>query len=293
MFRNASKLALLALLTIGSAACSQKVSEVEQVEPVSAETVNLLDYPFETVLKCLPEQNALIAAHRGTSRAWDIPENSMGALNRIMDHGTLIAEIDIAGLKSGEQILFHDGVWDRKSTGKGPVASTTWDEAEKILLKSFAGTLSAERPALLSDALDVAKDKIFLEIDFKSSAKTDEVLKLIRQRDMADQVVLIAYTNERAQELYALAPEMLISAPGDAKGEGLNPDKTLLWMGRNISTDLEATPSLGYIGLLGKDDNKVVKAGPSVFLVSDWPTDHDSVIGELDTNTMVACLKAG
>jgi glycerophosphoryl diester phosphodiesterase len=293
MFQSTAKLTLITLFSVGLLGCSGQSNSTEtsvSESPAPPISLDLLKYPLGSVLKCLPTENALVAAHRGTSRAWDIPENSLEALDRIINHGTLIAEIDVAGLKSGEQILFHDGVWDRKSTGKGPVASSTWDQAEKILLKSFAGTLSSERPPLLTDVLDSAKDKIFLEIDFKSSAKTDIVLKQIRERDMSDQVVLIAYTSQRAKELYNLAPEMIISAPGNDRGRDLNPNKTLLWMGRDISTDLDPTETLGYIGLLGKDDNKSTKASPSVFLVSDWPTDHSAIIGDLDNTKMKSCL---
>ncbi|RKQ69439.1 glycerophosphoryl diester phosphodiesterase family protein [Litorimonas taeanensis] len=296
MLRTLTHLALGSFTALALIACQNQAAEQKNeaqtntVTPVSEAPLNLLKYDLIDVLSCLPNNNTLIAAHRGTSRAWDIPENSLQGLNLLIEAGTLIAEIDVAGLKSGEQILYHDGVWDRKSTGKGPLASTTWDTAETYLLKSYAGTLSSERPPLLSTVLDLAKDKIFLEVDFKSSAKTDDVLRLIRERDMAGQVVLIAYTQERAKELQALAPEMLISAPGEDKGQGLNPKTTLLWMGRNITSQMGKTDMAGYIGLVSKEDNISEKAAQSVFLVSDWPTDYPAIIGEYDQQAYATCL---
>lgn len=291
MLRTFTRQGLALALLLGLASCHAGAPQPKEATEPSPQEFNLLKHNFSDVLTCLPKENTLITAHRGTSRAWDIPENSVEALTRLIDAGTLIAEIDVAGLKSGEQILYHDGVWDRKSTGKGPVASTTWQEAKTFLLKSYAGTLSAERPPLFSTILDIAKNEIFLEIDFKSSAKTEEVLKLIRERDMAGQVVLIAYTSERAKALKTLAPEMLISAPGEDKGRGLNPSKTLLWMGRNLSPNMEPTDTVGYIGLVSKDDNLSEKSSASVFLVSDWPTDHSAILGELDKNAMTHCLE--
>jgi glycerophosphoryl diester phosphodiesterase len=286
LFAGASALILMA--------CQGAVETDTTTTPSQASTSakTLFDYSFENVLSCVPEDSAMIAAHRGVSRAWDIPENSLEGLERLIDAGTLIAELDIAGLITGEQILFHDGVWERKSTGTGPVASTTLEQRDQILLKSFAGTLSAERPPFLEDALKLSKGKLFLEIDFKSSAKTDEVLRLIRDYDMADQVVLIAYTQERAQELHALAPEMLISAPGEDKGEGLAPEKTLLWMGRGVDEATEPTNTAGYIGLVSRDDNLEAKAKNAVFLVSDWSTDLPPIVGGADIDDVMACLNA-
>ncbi len=298
MFSKRLSLLLATSLTaLIAVACQPKavVSDVLEapVVEIASETKavpNLFDYSFADVLACVPKDNAIIAAHRGVSRAWDIPENSLEGLRRLIDEGTLIAEIDVAGLKSGEQILFHDGVWERKSTGTGPVASSTLEDVEKILLKSFSGTLSSERPPFLEDALKASKGKIFLEIDFKSSAKTDDVLRMIRDNDMADQVVLIAYTSERAKELHALAPEMLISAPGEDKGEGLTPEKTLLWMGRNIDQATEPTQALGYIGLVSREDDVKAKAANAVFLVSDWSTDLPAIVGEGGKDVLYNCL---
>jgi len=295
MFYSRTVLTLLSASALTFSACTPPVTDSESTIKTSEaqQPLNLINYPLQKVLTCLPEEDALVAAHRGTSRDWDIPENGLESLGRLIKMGTLMAEIDVVGLKSGEQVLFHDGVWDKKSTGTGPVASSTYTDVEKMLLKSFAGTLSAERPPLLSDALKLTKGKMFLEVDFKSSAKTDKVLEMIRANDMADQVVLIAYTQERAEELHALAPEMIISAPGDQKGRNLTPEKTLLWMGRNVDQAGDPTNTLGYIGLIGRDDDPTVKAGPALFVVSDYPTELPQIIGDGDKSKMSACLEKG
>lgn len=295
LFRN-TFLGFASAAALFAAACAPQTDTPENeststVKDQNPAVFSPLNYALSDVLSCLPKEQAIIAAHRGTSRAWDIPENSLGALKRLINEGTLIAELDVAGLKSGEQILYHDGTWDRKSTGTGPVASSTYADVEKILLESFAGTLSSERPPLLSDVLELSKDKIFLEVDFKSSAKTDIVLRLIREYGMEEQVVLIAYTQERAEELHALAPEMLISAPGEAKGRNLTPAKTLLWMGRDVDKVTAPTNTLGYIGLISRDDAPAIKAKPAVFLVSDYPNELPQIVGTGDGALFEACLK--
>ena len=153
-----------------------------------------------------------MAAHRGVSEDWDLPENSASGLQRLIDENYLVAEIDVASTKDGTLFLFHDGVWEDTSTGKGPVSASTSQDLDKILLKSRQGTLASERPLRFGDALDIAKDQLYLEIDFKSSAPKDEVIEIIKEKGMGDQVILIAYTTEQAKELQALAPNMVLSA---------------------------------------------------------------------------------
>jgi len=192
--------------------------------------------PLKKVLACLPDSAAIIAAHRGTDERWkDTAENSIGGLNALIKNGTLMAEIDVAGLKDGTLITFHDGVWDETSTGKGPIASTRKDGLENILLKSRAGKLTAERPPLFSDMLNAAKGKMYIEVDFKSSADYRAVINAIHDADMADQVLLISYSARQSAQLERLAPEMLRSNPPDAAKKG-----HAVWMGYGVANGNKA-----------------------------------------------------
>jgi len=148
--------------------------------------------PIRKAMDCLPQDAAMIAAHRATDKRWkDVAENSLTSLKKLIDHGTL----DVAGLKDDTLISFHDGVWDEISTGKGPIASSTKSDLDNILLKSRAGKLTTDR-----DMLSTAKGKLYLEVDFKSSADPADVIAAIRDADMADQVLLIAYNPKQAAQ---------------------------------------------------------------------------------------------
>lgn len=254
--------------------------------------------PIRTLLSCLPEETAIMAAHRGTDKNWtDHTENAVGPLKKLIAHGSLMAEIDLAGLKDGTLITFHDGVWDMMSTVTGPIAASSKDDLEKILLKSRAGELTADRPPLFEDMLKTAKGKMYLEIDFKSSANRAAVIDAIRAADMADQVVLIAYTPEAAAELESLAPEMLRSNPDSAPKAG-----HAVWLGYNVANGATAKTlkSKGNfpIGRIGDPKRQppleeLVKA--SNILVTDHAEDHPGIIGLTDKNrpAFEACLKAG
>ena len=88
------------------------------------------ELPLRQHFACLPREGAIVAAHRGTSKKADLPENSQSSLHAVINHGILVAEIDVVGLKDGTHVLFHDGVWEEKTTGKGEVAATDWDTAQ-------------------------------------------------------------------------------------------------------------------------------------------------------------------
>ena len=266
---------------IAVSACSQKTGETGLELSVAPLTVKGEIASIKTAIACLPKQAALIAAHRGVSEGWDLPENSASGLQRLIDENYLVAEIDVASTKDGTLFLYHDGVWDDTSTGKGPVSASTTEDLDKILLKSRQGTLASERPLLFDEALSMAKNKLYLEIDFKSSAPEAKVIKAIKARNMGDQVILISYTSEQAAELQALAPNMVLSAPGEDNGRGLKAENTLLWMGRKISTVTEPTNTLGFIGMIDHE-NETSEAGPlrqGKLLVTDFPSEFPPILG--------------
>jgi len=180
--------------------------------------------PHPSILElfaCKPDGVALVTAHRGTHESSKYPENTVEGLRALHAEGVLIAEIDVARLKDGTQFVFYDEVWDRRSTGTGSITNTTWEQSQEIFLKDTNGEITSYRPNSFADILSFAKDKIYLEIDFKPSVDEAKVLNTIRNAGMADQVILISHNHEQALRLYKLAPQMAlalgISTPGDIK----------------------------------------------------------------------------
>ena len=193
--------ALLALALIAN--CK---APVPQNNIGAASDEPLTSYPLKQHFKCLPDSAAILAAHRGTSKGKGLAENGKAGLEVLIDKGVMIAEIDVAKTKDGTHFLFHDGVWDDKSTGQGPVASSTWSKAQSYLLEDTEGRLTSETPISFENYLKLAKDKIYLEVDFKSSAKYEDVISLIRKHDMADKVILISvsYTHLTLPTIYSV-----------------------------------------------------------------------------------------
>jgi len=231
---------LSTVLLVSGCKANQTTTPATESKNETATVNSKTDFPsIRKQLQCLPKSAAFVAAHRGTSKKANLAENSGSSLKKLINKGILFAEIDVAGLSDGTHILFHDGVWDEKSTGKGAVSSTSWSEAQKFLLKQTDGDFSGDRPIKLADVLAMAKDRMYLEIDFKSSAKYEKVIKLIREQDMADQVILISYSKGQARKLARLAPEMYLSVSASSIAEiaqleksGVTKSNMAVWMGK-------------------------------------------------------------
>ncbi len=273
----------VATLALSIAACKagdSTSSERHAVNTDSISTTGPASISLRKQFACLPKEAAFTAAHRGTSKKSGLAENSAGSLKTLIEHGVLIAEVDVAGLKDGTLVLFHDGVWDEKSTGKGPVASSNWDQVQNFLLLDTEGDFSSDRPVKLSDALSLAKNTLYLEIDFKSSARYEDVIGAVRDAGMSDHVLLIAYNDGQAKKLASLAPEMMLSVGAKSMEDikhleqaGVKRENMAVWMGRGPydAAFIAALDEAGIEVLAWPNrDAEKSTTGPATLMVTDY-----------------------
>ena len=233
---------------------SDMVKVDEKARNITPNTDNILPHPSVlTLFACKPAELAFVAAHRATHSGSIYPENALISLQALVEKGVPFAELDVARLKDGTQITFHDGTWERRTVGPKniltlPLAVTNWEQSQKLLLKDTNGTTTASRPSSFADVLAYAKDKIYLEIDFKSTVSEAKVIESIRAADMLDQVILISYTAEQAVRLHKLAPDAALSVgifkPADIKAMeslGIPASVMTAWTGSEPITDALAS----------------------------------------------------
>jgi glycerophosphoryl diester phosphodiesterase len=186
-------------------------------------------------------------------------------------------------------IAFHDGVWDESSTGRGPVAASQKTDLEKILLRTRDGKISSERPALLTDILALTKDKIYLEVDFKSSANEAAVIEAIRNYGAADHVILISYSKTQAMRLSRLAPDMMLSVPPSVKMK-----KQAVWHGSKIAqANIPLSQyAIGKIGPVQYEKQAAAKRQTANILVTDYANQYRPITGLTRKNKTAyqACL---
>ena len=225
----------LAMILVASG-CKPAEKPIATDGPLSTQATDVSFPSLEDAMTCLSSGNPIIALHRGRDKGKDQAENALQVLKSAYDDGFIMAEIDVAQTKDGTLFLFHDGVWEDKTTGRGVVAASTTDYLDKLILKTPRGKLTPYRPSHLDDVLKWSKDKLYLEIDFKSSANERDVIDIIKAANMGDQVVLISYNNKQAQRLALMAPNMMIST-SNPQAHRKNPQ--LAWLGTDNISDRE------------------------------------------------------
>jgi len=252
--------------------------------------------PIRTLMECLPPEAALVAAHRATAMGLGEPENSISALEKLIAHGTLMAEIDIAAIRDGTPIIFHDGVWDDHASSTGPVVATSPEVFARLRLKDTKGSVGGEPVPTLAAMLDAAKDRIYLEIDFKTSADMETAINMIRARNMVDHVVLIATDENEAEALASYAGEFLMSLPRARKRIVANA-KQGVWIGGGWRNgDEKRIKGRHYVigAQWKKNPAQLAKAALALdILVTDQALRYEPVAGLKTTGAFRACLKAG
>ena len=253
-------------------ACQSETASPQNEPQASGNWPHLMDR-----LNCLPEEGVLVAAHRGTSRKQGLAENAIESLEALYAGGVRVAEIDVAKLRSGEHVLFHDGVWEDKSTGQGAVAQSRWRDVQNYLLRDTDGGLSTARPSLLGNALQYAKGRLHLEIDFKSSADYGEVIQIIRANNMSNDVVLIAYSAGQAKALARQAPDMLVSVSVKNRSDiqtleksGVKKSQMMGWIGKSEDRSLQKFLQQQNIPVLAQESGRRAPFNEADIFVTDY-----------------------
>lgn len=134
-------------------------------------------------------KNVLVVCHRGDWR--NFPENSIPAIESVIEMGADVVELDIQLTKDSVLVLMHDGTIDRCTTGKGRVADLTYEELQKFYMKTAHGTrcsLDLKVPTL-REALEVCKDRIVINID-KGYNHYGLVLALAEEMGVTEQILI-------------------------------------------------------------------------------------------------------
>jgi glycerophosphoryl diester phosphodiesterase len=152
-----------------------------------------------------------------------------------------IMEVDVGQSTDGVHFLLHDDRLDRTTTGTGAAAAQSWATLSQLRLKDNWGWVTPYAIPTLAEALAWAKGRTVMQIDFKRSADLGKVVAEIRRADMADSVILIAYSVEQAAALHRAAPEVLLSVSvgdvGDVaalKAEGIPDNRMVAFTGTRL-----------------------------------------------------------
>jgi glycerophosphoryl diester phosphodiesterase len=111
----------------------------------------------------------VIIAHRGFKLKY--PENTLAAFKASIDAGAKMMEFDVTFSKDREVMVIHDDTLDRTTNGKGLVRQYSLFELKRLDAGSwFDRCFQGEKIPTLDEVLDLAGNRIFLNIEIKKSA---------------------------------------------------------------------------------------------------------------------------
>ncbi len=224
---------------------------------------------LSAMLDCLEANGkTLISAHRGGPSA-GLPENAIETMDAILAGVPAIMEVDVAQSTDGVLYLMHDRAIDRTTTGTGRTTDLAWDAIKDLNLVDEAGWITRYKVPTFEAALDWAKGRTVLQVDFKRTASFEDTIRLINAKGMGDQVILIAYSQGQAIKLHELAPDMLISysidTPGDLEtivAAGVSADRVVAFTGTqmprpDLYAALDGEDVEVIFGTLGRPDRSI------------------------------------
>ena len=128
-----------------------------------------------------------VVTHRGDWKQF--PENSLDAINSIIQMGGDVVEIDVQRTKDGQLILMHDERLDRTTNGKGLIAETTFADIQKLFLKDHNGNVTQHKVPTLKEVLLMSKGRIMLNLD-KADRFFEQVVALLQETGTTDIAIL-------------------------------------------------------------------------------------------------------
>ncbi len=138
-------------------------------------------------LKDSKSNQVIVVAHRGDWR--NAPENSLLAIQKCIDMGVDMVEIDVQRTKDGHLVLMHDKTINRTSNGKGRVEKYTLSQLKNYFLRDAEGGLTHEKIPTLEEALLLAENKILVNLD-KSYRYFEDCYAVIEKTHTTNQVLM-------------------------------------------------------------------------------------------------------
>lgn len=153
-----------------------------------------------------------VSAHRGGRCFHGLPENSLSLFRYVTSAIPAFIECDIQMSADSVLFLLHDDSLQRTTTGIGLARSYTWGELQEFTLVDDYKSITDEKIPSLESILRWAKGNAILMLDIKEDVPIELLVQLIREYQVENNVLLIAYTLEDAVMLHQYAPDLVLSA---------------------------------------------------------------------------------
>ena len=154
-------------------------------------------------------------------------ENTLASVEKAVELGVPMIEIDVFKIASGELVVFHDDLVDKLTDGSGPIEELTLEQVKSLNLEG-----NHQIPTL-NEVLDTLDKRSALNIELKGANTADDSVRIVRQY-MAEKGYSaqdFVFSSFRWPELYRvreLAPDFDIAVlTGDDPLEAIDTAKEL------------------------------------------------------------------
>ena len=141
-----------------------------------------------------------IIGHRGAAELE--PENTIRSIIKAIECEANFVEVDIRRTKDGVLIAMHDETVDRTTNGTGKVSELTFEEIRKL----DAG--KGEKVPTIEEILDVTKGKVKLILELKEKGYEDQVIELIKSKNMINDVIVVSFHANAIRRIKELEPRI-------------------------------------------------------------------------------------
>ncbi|WP_233268642.1 glycerophosphodiester phosphodiesterase family protein [Cellulophaga sp. L1A9] len=119
----------------------------------------------------MENKSPLVIGHRGAMG--HETENTIPSIQKALELGVDMIEIDVFKIASGEIVVFHDDVVERLTDGIGNIEEYTWEQLQKITVTGN------HKIPLLTDVIAVIDRQVPLNIELKGAGTAKDVNRII------------------------------------------------------------------------------------------------------------------
>ena len=131
-------------------------------------------------------------AHRGAAGL--APENTLAAVEKALEIGVDLVEIDIHLTADGHVVAIHDWVVDRTTDGGGAVDMLTLGEIQRLDAGSwFEPAFRGERVPRLEEVLDLVDKRALLLVEAKTEEAAERTVAVVRSLRVQSYVVIQSF----------------------------------------------------------------------------------------------------
>ena len=163
-------------------------------------------------------QGPIFSAHRG---AVDFaPENTLPALEKALDLGISMVEVDVRRSLDGVLYNLHDARVDRTTDGKGTLRlmrSSVVDRLDAGV--SFGGAFRGIPVPRVVDILPALKNRAFFYFDVKAGVRLNALISLVREYGVESQSLFWFKNPKEALKMKSRFPELMLKVNASSPTE--------------------------------------------------------------------------